>query len=62
MPILDEFYKPIFEKGYIQEVYFIPGWEYSFGARWELEECKRLGIKIEYLPENWISSLGLDLS
>lgn len=51
MPILDDFYKPLFESGKIEKVYFIHGWESSFGAKWEHNKCKALNISIEYLPK-----------
>lgn len=50
MPILDDFYKPLFESGKVCKVYFIHGFESSFGARWEHELCKKLNIEMEYLP------------
>ena len=61
MPILDDFYTPIFRLGYIQIFYFIPGWEYSFGARWEHDQFHKFGIEVKYLPDDWISSLDLPL-
>lgn len=47
--ILDHFYLPILESGKISELYFLPGWETSFGAQWEHTQGKRLGIKITYM-------------
>lgn len=47
--ILTDFYLPIFESGYISELYFLPGWESSHGAKWEHEQAERLGIKIIYI-------------
>ncbi|OHA15585.1 MAG: hypothetical protein A3H57_03285 [Candidatus Taylorbacteria bacterium RIFCSPLOWO2_02_FULL_43_11] len=57
MPLLTEFYQPVFESGYIKTVHFIPGWEKSFGAKWEHEQCGRLGIERIYLPEDFLSCL-----
>ena len=57
MPILHEFYAPLFRTGLITCAWFIPGWESSFGARWEREECKKLGIKTCDLDPGWIKSL-----
>ena len=47
--ILNDFYLPIFKSGAISAFYFMPNWQTSFGARWEHEEAKKLGIKIVYL-------------
>ena len=55
-PILEEFYGPIFESGKIKNVYFLPGWRKSVGARWEYNYAKKLGIKTIFLPKNWIKN------
>jgi hypothetical protein len=47
--ILTDFYLPIFESGEIDEFYFLPDWKSSYGAKWEHNQAKRLGIKIKYL-------------
>ena len=47
--ILDDFYLPVFERGYISKFYFLSGWESSIGATWEHEQALRLGVEIEYL-------------
>lgn len=47
--ILTDFYLPIFEGGYIDELHFLPDWQSSYGANWEHEQAKRLGIKIKYI-------------
>jgi hypothetical protein len=47
--LLDDFYLPLFESGLVHELYFLPGWESSRGARWEHEQAQRLGITIVYL-------------
>lgn len=47
--ILNDFYLPIFESGAISTLCFLPNWQTSFGANWEHEQGKRLGIKIVYL-------------
>lgn len=47
--ILSDFYLPIFEGGYIDELHFLPDWQSSYGANWEHEQAKRLGIKIKYI-------------
>lgn len=46
--ILTDFYLPLFESGYITELYFLSDWKSSHGATWEYEQAKRLGIKINY--------------
>lgn len=45
-PILEDLYKPIFESGFIKELWFLPGWKSSHGATWERAQAERLGIKI----------------
>lgn len=49
MPILEEFYLPIFQSGKIKKLFFIKGYESSFGASWEHDRGNELGIKIIYL-------------
>lgn len=49
LPILTEFYAKLFESGAICEGYFIPGWESSFGARWEREKLTHLCYTIHDL-------------
>ena len=49
--LLREFYLPLFATGLLTTFYFIPGWETSYGARWEHNQAKRLGIQIIYLEE-----------
>lgn len=50
MPILEDFYLPLFKSGKIKRFYFIKGWESSFGATWEHDRAQELGIEIIYLP------------
>ncbi len=50
-PVLEEFYRPIFESGRIRRAYFLPGWERSTGATWEYDVLSGLGIEIWILPE-----------
>ena len=47
--ILQDFYLPLFESGKIKTLYFIKGWETSYGANWEHDQAKRIGIDIVYL-------------
>lgn len=58
-PILEEFYRPIFESGYLDCAWFLPGWEASTGAKWEHELLSRLEYEIEYLPERWLYTLDV---
>lgn len=46
--VLEEFYKPLFESGYIKELHFLPDWQSSTGSRWEHKQAERLGIAIHY--------------
>ncbi|MCL4400306.1 DUF4406 domain-containing protein [Patescibacteria group bacterium] len=54
--LLDKFYLPVFESGYIKEMHFLPGWDGSTGAKWEHEQANRLGISIYYFPESFINN------
>jgi hypothetical protein len=49
MPILEEFYLPLYQSGRIKKFFFVSGWESSFGATWEHDRAKELGIEIHYL-------------
>lgn len=51
--LLNQFYVPIFELGYIKKFVFLPDWESFLGAIWEHDWAKEHGIKIEYLPYDW---------
>lgn len=51
--LLNQFYLPLFQSGLIKKFVFLPGWEDSTGAKWEHEQAEKLGIKIEYLPDDW---------
>lgn len=50
MPILDEFYGPVFSSGLIHRVAFIHDWQSSRGARWERQKALELGLAIDDLP------------
>ncbi len=56
--LLEEFYLPIFEMGFIKLLLFLPGWEGSVGSRWEHEQAKRLGIPVLYLAESYTTDPG----
>jgi hypothetical protein len=49
LPILNDFYEPIFLSGMIIALNFIHDWESSFGARWEHENCPRWNLTRKYL-------------
>jgi len=53
MPILDDFYRPLFSTGKVGALHFIYGWESSFGSRWEHDNCDQWGIKRYYLPQEF---------
>jgi hypothetical protein len=59
MPILNDFYYPIFSSKKIKKVNFIHGWQSSFGASWEHKLCEELGIQREYLSAE-LSQKALD--
>jgi|CXWL01.1.fsa_nt_gi hypothetical protein len=50
MPILTEFYRPVFRSGLITTIAFMMDWGSSFGSQWEHREASVAGLKIEYLP------------
>lgn len=54
MPILESFYLPLFEEGYITKLYFLPDWQTSIGAAWEHDQALKLGIEMEYLSEDFL--------
>ncbi len=57
MPILDEFYRPLFETKLIRKGWFIPGWESSFGARWERDKLIEVKADIVDLPTEWVDDI-----
>ena len=57
MPLLKDFYKPILESGKIKTIYFLPEWKGSFGAKWEHEQCQKLGIEARLFPQEWLNEL-----
>ncbi len=55
--LLETFYRPIFESGFIKRLYFMYGWENSSGSRWEFKTARNLGIEIFYLPPHFHAKL-----
>ena len=55
-PILEEFYRGVFEYGRLRGIILIPGWESSFGANWEVNLIKMLGKEVIHLPVDWHES------
>ena len=47
--LLEDFYGRLFENEHLATFYFIPGWEGSYGARWEHERARQLEKEIVYL-------------
>ncbi len=52
MKLLEEFYLPLFESGFVKRKFFIPGWQSSTGAQWERAHAVRLSIDTIDLGEN----------
>lgn len=57
LPILEEFYRPLFATHRIRVAWFIPGWESSQGAQWERNELTRLGASVCDLDERWVDEM-----
>ena len=55
--LLNDFYKPIFESTKVARMYFLPDWQTSTGAKWEHEQCERLGIEALLYPQEWLREL-----
>ena len=55
--LLEEFYRPLFQSGFITETHFLPGWEDSTGAKWERELITSLGIPIQDFPKRTFTGL-----
>jgi hypothetical protein len=57
MPILEEFYRPLFQSGKVKRAWFINGWESSKGARWERDELANLQVEVIDLGAGWVQSV-----
>lgn len=49
--LMNGFYLPLLRSGLVTTLFFIPGWEQSFGANWEHRMATELGIRIVYLKK-----------
>lgn len=52
--LLKEFYGTVFESGLVENLYFIHGWEKSFGTTWEHRKTGILNLNRMYLPKDYI--------
>lgn len=52
--LLEDVYRPLFASGNIAECFFIFDWESSKGSCWEHAVAKKAGIKISYLPKDFV--------
>lgn len=52
--LLIEIYGPLFNSGRLKKLYFIHGWESSYGARWENDLGKEKGMEIVHLPKGFV--------
>lgn len=57
MPILEEFYAPVFDTCLVERAWFLPGWESSTGAKWEHEHLHDLGARFRYVDQQWLASV-----
>src|ERR1035437_49906 len=53
MPILEDFYRGLFDHKHLQGIVLIPGWESSFGANWEVKTITSLRKNVLDLPVDW---------
>jgi len=58
MPLLTDFYGPVFKSGMIIDSYFLPDWESSFGAKWERNELTQLGIAVHDLETELVNQIA----
>lgn len=49
--LLETFYGTLLDSGLISGLYMIPGWQGSYGARWEHDRAVTNGLDITYLSE-----------
>lgn len=56
-PLLEKFYRPIFESGIVGAAFFINDWESSDGAVWEHNLCEELGLGIWHFDKALVPTL-----
>lgn len=56
-PILEDFYRPLFDSKLIVRAWFLPQWNSSKGATWEHAYLMELDVDIRYLPTDWMYEL-----
>jgi hypothetical protein len=52
-PLLNGFYRPIFQSGFVAALHCMHGYETSTGACWEEAECQMLKVPTPKLPKKW---------
>jgi hypothetical protein len=55
--ILHVFYRGVFKSGLVDTLLFLPDWQSSFGATWEWNEAKELGLTAKDYPAEWLHLL-----
>ena len=50
-----DIYDILYKDGGVQEIWFLPGWEKSRGARYEMHTAKICGLKIKFVPQDVIT-------
>lgn len=53
--VMNHYHNPILDSGLISEVFMMPLWEQSNGAKAEYEYFLKNNLKINYIPEEWFS-------
>ncbi len=57
--ILEVFYRGIFASGDLHALWFMPGWESSFGCRWEYQVGGEHSLFLADYPQELLEELGL---
>lgn len=52
--VMELYHDPILATGLISEVYMMPRWQESNGARWEHEHFVQNNLKVGDVPEEWL--------
>ena len=58
-PVLETFYRKVFESGLIAKVIFLPDWQSSKGATWERNVASRFHMKVEDYPKEWLAEIKI---